>query len=453
MPFSRLHCSTLVNQPALLINFALRLEPLSDNCPLAGALAAALRESSTELTSRWLERIAERVNISPNRIFPTDDLLDHVPLLLDGIAGYLENPASEVTTDTPVVAKAMELGALRYAQGFDAYEILKEYEILGGILFTYLANVADGLAEPCEKSELLICGHRLFQAVGIIQQTTTAHFLRLADERVADREKRLRGFNRAISHELKNHIGAVLGAIETIREIPDIAADKRSSLELVIVRNARAMKDTVENLIELSRIDGEPRQHRQVKLAKAIQEATRQVRESAKAAGLRMEVDKDIPDADVNAAGVELCLTNYLTNAIKYTDPARQDRYAKISAASEARDDKGGEIVVRVRTNGLGVPEEKRDSLFQLFFRAHETVTGAEGTGLGLSIVRDTAESLGGRAWAEFDGTETTFAFSLPHRREARKDRRSERPDEERTSTGPRMNELLPAPTQQGTKP
>ena len=107
----------------------MRLKSLSDNCPLAGALAGALRESSTELTSRWLERIAERVNISPTKVFPTDDLLDHVPLLLDGIAAYLENPASEVTTDTPVVAKAMELGALRYAQGFDAYEILKEYEI------------------------------------------------------------------------------------------------------------------------------------------------------------------------------------------------------------------------------------------------------------------------------------------------------------------------------------
>jgi signal transduction histidine kinase len=43
--------------------------------------------------------------------------------------------------------------------------------------------------------------------------------------------------------------------------------------------------------------------------------------------------------------------------------------------------------------------------------------TGVEGTGLGLSIVRETVESLGGRAWAEFTDTATTFAFSLPVRR------------------------------------
>jgi signal transduction histidine kinase len=57
--------------------------------------------------------------------------------------------------------------------------------------------------------------------------------------------------------------------------------------------------------------------------------------------------------------------------------------------------------------------------LFDRFYRAHtETVTEAEGTGLGLSIVRETAESYGGRAWAEFPETgETVFAFSFPSRR------------------------------------
>lgn len=74
--------------------------------------------------------------------------------------------------------------------------------------------------------------------------------------------------------------------------------------------------------------------------------------------------------------------------------------------------------VTTVRDNGVGVPQEQREQLFQLFFRAHgATVTGAEGTGLGLNIVRETAESLGGRAWAEFPEDATIFAFSLPYRR------------------------------------
>ena len=107
-------------------------------CPLAGDLAARLRAERDELTTRWLQRIAARVSLDRNDVFPTDQLLDHVPILIDGIADYLEDPAEEIAADAPLVAKARELGALRHEQGFDAYQIFKEYEILGGVLFTHL---------------------------------------------------------------------------------------------------------------------------------------------------------------------------------------------------------------------------------------------------------------------------------------------------------------------------
>ena len=388
-------------------------------CPLAPALAARMRASRRELVAHWLERIVERVSIDRNRVFPTDKLLDHVPILIDGIADYLENPAAEVSADTPVVAKAMELGALRHSQGFDAYEILKEYEILGGILFNYLAQAADEMAEPCAKSELLVCGHRLFRAVAVIQQATTMHFLRLADERVAEREERLRAFNRSISHEIKNRIGTALGATESLQSLGDQSPGQRLKFEDMIGRSLRSMRGTVENLLALSRLDVTTTQHRHVRLPNAIQEAKRQVRETAEAAGLTIRVDEGLPDVEVNAAAVELCLTNYLTNAIKYADSGKVDRYAEVGAVIETGAGGKEEVVIRVRDNGHGVPPAARKQLFQRFFRAHvKTITGAEGTGLGLSIVRDTAQSLGGRAWAEFpDESEggSVFAFSLPH--------------------------------------
>ncbi len=81
-------------------------------------------------------------------------------------------------------------------------------------------------------------------------------------------------------------------------------------------------------------------------------------------------------------------------------------------------DEASSEVVIRVCDNGLGVPEDKRERLFERFFRAHETVTRAEGTGLGLSIVRETVEAVGGRAWAEIQPVGSVFCFSLPLRRE-----------------------------------
>ncbi len=177
------------------------------DCPLAGVLAERLRRARHDLTVQWLDRIASRVSLDRNRVFPTKDLLDHVPLLIDGVADYVKNPAAEIGVDMPVVAKAMELGELRHKQGFDAYEILKEYEFLGGILFEFFTTTVEQVKEPCEKSELMACGARLYRAVTIIQQTTMTHFLLLADRHVAEREERLRVFNRVCSERARRDAG------------------------------------------------------------------------------------------------------------------------------------------------------------------------------------------------------------------------------------------------------
>ena len=389
-----------------------------ENCTLAKALADRMRASSDELTRRWLDRISARVSLNPNRIFPTDALLDHVPLLILGIADYIENPEKVILSEVPVVAKAMELGELRFAQGFDEYELLKEYEIFGGILFSFLTRVVDEIEEPCSRGELLACAHRLFLAVALIQQATLTHYLSLVKERLSERDQRLRGFNRALSHELRNLIGTISGAAEVL-ELGTVSEEQQRTMTSMILRNSTNMKVTLENLVELSRLDEDARQSRHIALPSAAAEAARQLRESARAHGVEIRLANDLPAINVSAAGFELCLSNLLANAIKYSDPAKDKRWVEIRAYVTTPDDGGQpETVVEVRDNGLGVPEEKRARLFERFFRAHEEINAEiDGTGLGLSIVRDTIASLGGRAWADFNKDGTSFFFSMPSRR------------------------------------
>jgi signal transduction histidine kinase len=388
------------------------------NCTLAKALADRMRSSSDELTHRWLDRIGARVRLDPNRIFPTDALLDHVPMLILGIADYIENPEKVILADVPIVAKAMELGELRFSQGFDEYELLKEYEIFGGILFSFLSRVVDEIEEPCSRGELLACAHRLFLAVALIQQATLTHYLSLVKERLNEREQRLRGFNRALSHELRNLIGTIAGAAE-ILELGPASADQHRTMTSMILRNSTNMKVALENLVELSRLDEDARQSRHISLPKAAAEVARQLRESARAHGVEIRLPADLPSIEVSAAAVELCLSNLLANAIKYCDPAKEKHWVEVRAYVTAPDDGAQpETVVEVRDNGLGVPEAKRQHLFKRFFRAHEEISGEiDGTGLGLSIVRETAAALGGRAWADFHEDGTSFFFTMPSRR------------------------------------
>ena len=389
------------------------------DCPLAVTLAERLREQRDTLTSRWLVRIADRVALAPSRIFPSDDLIDHVPLLILGIADYIEDPARPVLAETPVIAKAMELGALRHTQGFDEHQLLKEYEILGGILFQFLSEAVSEIHADCTRAELITCASRLFQAIAVIQQATTTQFLMLARAQIAEREERLRTFNRALTHELRNRIGAALGASQII-DMPEVDAGERQRLNGVVLRNIESMRVVLDNLLVLTGVTLDSRQQRHVQLPEAAQESARQVRAAARARDVKVRIDAALPPVEVSAAAVELCLTNLLANAIKYSDPATDDRWVEVRGRLVTGDDGAGEVIVEVADNGLGVPVDARARLFQRFFRAHEkSMPDVEGTGLGLSIIRDTVGGVGGRAWAEFPAKGSVFAFSLPSRREA----------------------------------
>lgn len=80
-------------------------------------------------------------------------------------------------------------------------------------------------------------------------------------------------------------------------------------------------------------------------------------------------------------------LRNLVENGFKY---GRPDGHVWISAAKE-----GGEVLLEVRDDGMGIPSGQQDKIWQRFYRA-DPARGEGGTGLGLSIVRQIAQLHGG---------------------------------------------------------
>jgi signal transduction histidine kinase len=375
------------------------------------SLADLLVRESEEIVRQWLARLSDRVTIDERFLFPSEDLLDHVPLLLEGMARALVS-REPITVDTPVVLKARELGKLRFDQGFSARQILWEYQLLGGIMLNRLEG-ADGYPSGPEGQVLV---RRLFDALSAVQRATVEEFLDHYERTIHEREDRLRGFNHALSHELRNEIGAILGAARMLREgfVVESPAERERFVGMVI-DNAERVEHLVGNLLELSRMDGDTRRHRNVLLRHAAEEACRSLRDFAQS----REVDLRIavmPAIEVNAAAVELALSNLIANSIKYHDPEKTDRWVEVR--SRPLEDRGGRVVVEIVDNGRGVPEQDRPRLFERFFRSMEAATHVEGTGLGLHLVESALQSVDGKVWAEFPETgETVFVFSLPARR------------------------------------
>jgi signal transduction histidine kinase len=95
--------------------------------------------------------------------------------------------------------------------------------------------------------------------------------------------------------------------------------------------------------------------------------------------------------------------------------------------AIEAMKDTGGELTIKSRLNpegwllvsisdtGVGLPEERKEEIFELFHS-----TKPQGTGMGLTITRSIVESYGGRVWATNNhGAGASFCFTLPGETEA----------------------------------
>jgi signal transduction histidine kinase len=202
-------------------------------------------------------------------------------------------------------------------------------------------------------------------------------------------------------------------------ELPELEEPERQQLFGVVYRNVESVGGVLDNLAELSRIGAADARHqRHVTLGAAVAEAARQLREAAQKRGVEIRI-AELPPIEVHAAAVELAVSNLLSNAIKYADPNKVQSWAEVTAAlHEDEELHTGQIIVRVRDNGIGVPPHLRDQLFERFFRAHsQTRPAIEGTGLGLSIVRETLAAIGGKTWAEFPPNGSVFAFSLPCRR------------------------------------
>lgn len=384
---------------------------------LASVLAQALRASADDLVLRWLKRIEDRVSLEPERLFPPPDLLDHVPVLIRGIGDYLEDPADEITTDVPVLAKAMELGALRHEQRFPVRQILWEYEVLGGVIFEFLSGIPLDDRIDADPAEVMRVARRVFRAIAVIERATTLHYLQKASQAAEEREQRLRGFSRALSHELKNALSVVLGAAAMLEEeFVQTRPEKVRQFVQLIERNARQMRTTMENLIELSRLDLDTRRERNMLLRQVVEEVVRQLRDHARGHGVEIRVADDWPALQANASALELCLSNLISNAIKYHDPLEDERWVHVHAWI-VPGESGDEVVIEVRDNGRGIPPHARPRLFERFYRVSDG-DGIEGTGLGLSLVQETIRTIGGRVWCEpDDGAETVFRIALPARR------------------------------------
>jgi two-component system phosphate regulon sensor histidine kinase PhoR len=211
-----------------------------------------------------------------------------------------------------------------------------------------------------------------------------------------------------VSHELRTPLAAIQGFVETLHE-DSLEPERRRQYLDVIARNAERLRALIEDLLELSRIEGrtQPFAVEPVDAAAVAGSLLRDMRPRIEARGLSVATSGSAPLALADRRALEQVLQNLLDNAVKYTEPGGRVELRFSSAGERVR--------IEVSDSGIGIPEADRGRVFERFYRVDKARSrDLGGTGLGLAIVKHLVQAMEGDVFLESrEGEGTTVAVVL----------------------------------------
>lgn len=195
-----------------------------------------------------------------------------------------------------------------------------------------------------------------------------------------------------VSHELKTPITSIMGYADTLLE-GEYDKETQDKFLNVIATEARRMAKLVTDLLTLSRYDSKKKKTEKVafdlgELVKRCQDKLA-IEIKKKNHTVNCFVTADVPPVYADKDDIERVVLNILTNSIKYTKDGGE---IKIYVGFVYND-----AYIKVFDNGIGIPEEDLNRIFERFYRVDKARTREMGgTGLGLSIAKEILDKNGG---------------------------------------------------------
>jgi len=212
------------------------------------------------------------------------------------------------------------------------------------------------------------------------------------------------------SHDLRSPLVTIEGFVDVIlrKHADTLEADLRKKLDR-IQASADTMGDLMETLLAVSRSHNQPLALETTSVAEIVESVLNDLSATIRETKTEVTVASDLPTLVLDFTAFRRVYLNLIGNALKYLgDQPRPE--IEIGYV-----EKPDEHVLYVRDNGIGIPPEFQQRVFQLFWRAPDSP--ADGSGLGLSAVKGIVLRHGGRVWIESEtGKGATFKIGLPRR-------------------------------------
>lgn len=222
---------------------------------------------------------------------------------------------------------------------------------------------------------------------------------------------------RMTSHDLKNPLQAAMAYIDLLKdELSDSDHDKLHYVEM-IDKQVEKMERIIRGILDLERVKTGLLSFDECHVEDIIKNVVQEMGYLAeeKAIQLKVSVANSIGSFSGNAEQFQRALVNLVENAIKFS-PSKTNVELCVYQNEQ-------EIVFSIRDEGIGIPKEIHQRIFDRFFRGgQKEVEHVSGSGLGLSLVKSVVENHRGRVWLESElGMGTTFFIAVPLHRKVTK--------------------------------
>ncbi len=214
-----------------------------------------------------------------------------------------------------------------------------------------------------------------------------------------------------VSHELRTPLAVIKGSASSLLQ-PDVNFDEQAWRDFLqsIDKDADRLTRLVEDLLLMSRLESGALEVKKepLHLAKIIEAVKDGLDNLTVKHQLQIDIPVNLPQVMVDAIRIGEVLTNLVENAVKYSEEGSQ-----ITIQAHPN---GSKIIVSVIDEGIGIPQELQQKVFDRFYQVASHKAGTrKGTGLGLSICRGLVEAHGGSIWVESTPEKgSKFSFSIP---------------------------------------
>mgnify|MGYP000132649374 CR=1 FL=1 len=373
-----------------------------------------------------LARVVAGEPVERQRWLPAAALVTPVAPRAKGYAGAYGEPAGRAAEHAVHAA-----GGSSGAAGAGAVEVLELFvPVREGETVVGVARVARDLRPlhaGLRQVQLVIAGAVFGLALALFL-TLRRSYLRATARLLAQEEARQRAEAQAaamaelarlkdeflgmVTHDLRNPLTLIRGYLELL-EYADPPPDQRAVFLRQAAEAAERLDRLVSDLLDVTSLSaGRFRiQPESIDLYRLVEETVAELRiRPPHTVVVRSEGPAERPPVVADPGRIRQVLVNLLTNAVNYS-PQGGTITVTVTYGPES-------VTVSVADQGVGIPPDKLDQVFERFTRLEHGGVRVKGSGLGLAIARQIVELHGGRIWAESagEGKGACFTFSLPLR-------------------------------------